>query len=144
MLPPEKLLEASDQTARILAHARLIKRLDERLLASLPAGLAGHARVVNYRLGSIVIHATNGAVAAKLKQLAPRLCDSFVKIGLECKQMEVKVQPLQSIQQSSTSTIKPISAAGRSSLEECAGRMPSTSPLAQALRQLLARAATRE
>ncbi|WP_303783586.1 DciA family protein [Azovibrio restrictus] len=144
MLTPERLLERSDQTARVLAHARLLARLEQCFAASIPPGLAGRARVVNYRLGTVVIHAENGAVAAKLRQLGPRLQDIFVKIGLECNQMEVKVQPAQNPGQSITSTVKPISALSARTLSDCAGRMPEESPLARALRHLVERAAIRE
>lgn len=144
MLTPEKLLERSDQTAQVLAHARLLVRLGERFAASVPPGLAEHARVVNYRLGTIVIHAANGAVAAKLKQISLRLRDSFVKIGLECNQIEVKVQPIQNHEQSSTSTTKLISRESALGLTACADAMPEDSPLARALRHLVLRAAIRE
>lgn len=141
MLTPEKLLERSDQTAQILAHARLLMRLERRFAAAVPPGLAEHARVVNYRLGTIVIHAENGAVAAKLKQISLRLRDSFVKIGLECNQIEVKVQPIQNLGQSITSTVKPMSEESARTLNACANAMPQDSPLARALRHLLDRAA---
>ena len=144
MLTPEKLLERSDQTARVLAHARLLMRLEQCFAASVPPGLAGHARVVNYRLGTIVIHAENGAVAAKLRQIGLRLQDSFVKIGLECNQIEVKVQPAQNPSQSITSTVKPMSPLSARTLADCADRMPEESPLARALRRLVDRAAIRE
>ncbi len=144
MLTPEKLLERSDQTAQVLAHARLLSRLGECLATSLPSGLAQHARVANYRLGILVIHTDNGAVAAKLKQISSRLRDSFVKIGMECKQIEVKVQPTQNYSQSSTSTPKPMS---RESIGIIAARLdslPKDSPLAGALRHLLDRALIKE
>jgi len=144
MLTPETLLERSDQTARVLAHARLLMRLEQRFAASVPAGLAEHARVVNYRSGTIVIHAANGAVAAKLKQISLRLRDSFVKIGLECNQIEVKVQPIQNLAQSTTSSVKPMSCESVRVLSACADSMPKESPLAQALRHLLDRAAIRQ
>lgn len=141
MLTPEKLLERSDNTAQVLAHARLLIKLGQRLEASIPPGLAEHARVVNYRLGTVVIYASNGAVAAKLKQISLRLRDSFVNIGLECNQIEVKVQPTQNPEQSITSTQKPISGETVRELTLRAESMPKDSPLAQALRNLLARAA---
>ncbi|MCX8146249.1 MAG: DUF721 domain-containing protein [Azovibrio sp.] len=144
MLTPEKLLERSDQTAKVLAHARLLMRLAQCFAAAAPPGLAEHARVVNYRLGTIVIHAENGAVAAKLRQISPRLQDSFVKIGLECNQIEVKVQPRQNLDQSTTSRVKPLSALSAQTVRACAERLPPGSPLAQALQRLLARAVIRE
>ena len=74
-------------------------------------------------------------------QISLRLRDSFVKIGLECNQIEVKVQPIQNLGQSITSTVKPMSEESARTLNACADAMPKDSPLARALRHLLARAA---
>jgi hypothetical protein len=144
MRTPEELLEHHAAVAGLLEHARLLARLGRGFAATCPGGLAEWARVVNYRQGTVVIHAENGAVAAKLRQLAPRLRDAFVKIGLECNGLEVKVQPVQNIAQSMPSTIKPISHGGLAALSGCAAGLPAASPLAAALRRLVAHAAKTE
>ncbi|MDR3322800.1 MAG: DUF721 domain-containing protein [Zoogloeaceae bacterium] len=143
MYTPEKLLERSDATAHVLAHARLLFALGHCLAEALPAGLAGQARVVNYRQGVMVIHAANGATAAKLRQISPRLCDHFLKKGFECNQIELKVQPLQPLPVSPVATVKPLSRASAAALTACADALPNASPLKQAVRRLLERSEIR-
>lgn len=144
MLTPEKLLERSDSTAQVLVHARLLARLQQRFREFAPAGLAECARVVNYRLGTVVIHASNGATAAKLKQISPRMRENFEKSGLECNQIEVKVQPTSAPEEFPPGTQKPISEASAEILSCHADSLPEGSSLASALRKLVSRALIRK
>ena len=69
----EDFLEAPDGAGKVLAHARLLLRLTRLYQTIAPAHLAAASHLANYKSGIVVIHATNGAVATKLKQLAPTL-----------------------------------------------------------------------
>lgn len=60
--------------------------------AALPANLLPGARIANLKGGKVVIHAASGAVAVKLRQLAPRLAESFIQQGQEVTGIEVRVQ----------------------------------------------------
>ncbi|MDR2165997.1 MAG: DciA family protein [Zoogloeaceae bacterium] len=140
MLSPETLLEHSGEYARLLVHARLLTRLGALFAAAAPAGLAARARVANYRRGAIVLHAINGAVASKLRQLTPRLAESFSKNGVECNRIEVKVQPALPCATPRATKRKPLSARSAATISANIQSMPKTSSLAQALRTLLERA----
>ncbi len=140
---PEHYLDKDANAGRIMAHARLLIKLSRRFEAVAPAGLRHAARVANYKSGKIVIHADNGAVAAKIRQMSQRLCDELSKGGPECSALEVKVQPRQSPYQSSTSTLKPLSGEAFDILQKTSGELPE-GPLKQALDTLLARAARKE
>jgi hypothetical protein len=145
MLSPEALLERSDAAAHILAHVRRLMRLGACFSAIVPPGLAAQARVVNYRSGTVIIHANNGAAAAKLRQLSLRVKEHFLKNGVECNQIELKVQPAQpevTRHNTSTSTPKPISRKSLATLARYTATLPETSPLAQALFRLQERALT--
>ena len=72
---PEHYLDSDASTSRIMAHARLLQKLSRRFEAIAPSGLRHAARVANYKSGKIVIHADNGAVATKNRQMSQRLCD---------------------------------------------------------------------
>jgi hypothetical protein len=49
--------------------------------------------VANYKSAVLVIQAaSNGAVAAKLRQMAPTLVSELLRRGLECTGVQVKVQ----------------------------------------------------
>lgn len=54
--------------------------------------MAGASRVVNHRNGMLVIAADNGAIAAKLRQQAPRLLKNLRKQGAEITGIQVQVQ----------------------------------------------------
>jgi hypothetical protein len=98
------------------------------------------AHVANYKSGKIVIHADNGAVATKIRQMSQRLCDELSNCGAQCNGIEVKVQPRQIPCQSMTSTTKPLSARTCGVLRSTSENLPK-GPLRDALDALLASAA---
>jgi len=140
---PEHYLDNDAAAGRVMAHARLLIKLSRRFEAIVPTGLRHAAHVANYKSGKIVIHADNGAVASKIRQMSQRLCSELSKGGTECNDIEVKVQPRETLYQSTTSTIKPISAKACETLRSTSEILPK-GPLRQALDNLLARAAKRE
>lgn len=136
-------LDAPDSAAKVMAHGRLILKLSRRFEAIAPAGLARAARVANYKSGKVVIHADNGAVATKIRQMSQRLCGELSKGGPECNVMEVKVQPRQFPYRSIISTQKPLSGEACRTLEATASSLPE-GRLKEALEHLLERSARQE
>ncbi|MBP7204877.1 MAG: DUF721 domain-containing protein [Propionivibrio sp.] len=104
-----------------------------------PAHLAAASHLANYKSGIVVIHAASGAVATKLKQLAPTLADGFSRKGVECNGVQVKVQARESGTQSRTSEPKPLSSSASRSLSDLRDSLPE-SPLRTALQTLIERA----
>ena len=140
---PEQYLDSDAAAGRIMAHARLLLKLSRRFEAVAPVGLRHSAHVANYKSGKIVIHADNGAVAAKIRQLSQRLSDELSKGGTECSGIEVKVQPRQIPSQSTTSTQKPLSDKAIEMLRATSEKLPKGG-LKEALERLLASAAKTE
>ncbi|MDD2885491.1 MAG: DciA family protein [Dechloromonas sp.] len=140
---PEHYLNADAAASRILSHARLLTKLSRRFEQIAPSALRHLAHVANYKSGKIVIHADNGAVAARLRQLSRRLCSELSLGGAECSDIEVKVQPQQLPLRSIASTPKPLSAKSTEILRSTASSLPP-GPLRQALERLWQRAATAE
>lgn len=132
-----QFLDHEDSAARVLAHAELLLRLSRRYETLVPAGLGHVSRVANYKSGKIVIHANNGATAAKLRQMSRSLCQSLSTEWAECNVMEIKVQPLETPFQSIPSKPPPISAAARATLEASIQGFPSASGMRSALEKLL-------
>ncbi|MBI5901184.1 MAG: DUF721 domain-containing protein [Rhodocyclales bacterium] len=85
-------LVSGDSMARLAAHAQRLLQFQRSLEAVLPAALAPYVRVANFRLGKLFIHTTNGAVAAKIRQLGPRLAGELSNKGVKITQIEVRVQ----------------------------------------------------
>ncbi|MCE1238768.1 MAG: DUF721 domain-containing protein [Azonexaceae bacterium] len=140
---PEHYLNTDANTGRLMAHARLLTKLSGRFHEIAPGGLREAAHVANYRAGTLIIHAENGAVAAKLRQLSRRLCDRLSFEGCECNEIEVKVQPKQLPFRSMTSTLKPLSGKTAGILRSTVEALPK-GPLRHALDTLLQRSARSE
>lgn len=135
----EDYLEAPDGAGKILAHARLLMRLSALYEQIAPAYLSGASRLANYKSGTVVLHADNGAVAAKLRQIAPTLADGFSRRGIECNGVQIKVQGAQNQGQSMTSRQKPLSDEAFATIESLQGQLPA-GELKTALATLLERA----
>jgi hypothetical protein len=135
----EDFLEAPDGAGKVLAHARLLLRLTRLYQTIAPAHLAAASHLANYKSGIVVIHAASGAVATKLKQLAPTLADGFSRKGIECNGVQVKVQARESGTQSRTSVPRPLSLNASRSLGDLRDTLPE-SPLREALKTLIERA----
>ena len=139
----EDFLDAADGAGNVLAHARLLLRLANLYQEIAPAHLRQASTIANYKSGIIVIHATNVAVAAKLRQLATTLAEGFSKRGVECSDVQVKVQATEIATQSRGSMPKPLSAQTSRSLEELRDSLPE-SDLRHAVETLIKRSARTE
>jgi hypothetical protein len=139
----ENYLAADDGAGKLMAHARLLTRLAKVFAEVAPTHLGKLGCVANYRSGLIIIHAANGAVAAKLRQLAPSLANEFCVRGYECTGVTVKVQAPEIQRQSTTSAVRPLGAGARRELAGLRERLPPC-PLREALGVLLERAATEQ
>lgn len=94
-MPTRKLSALIVETAGLSALTRATQRISalQRLfVACAPPDLAQASRVVEDRGGVLVIAADNGAIAAKLKQLAPRLLKNLQKQKAEVTGIRVRVQ----------------------------------------------------
>ncbi len=78
--------------ARLASHAQRLLQFQRLLEAALPAALRPHARVANFRLGKLFIHAASGAVAAKVRQLGPRIAVDLSNKDVKVTEIEVRVQ----------------------------------------------------
>jgi hypothetical protein len=136
----EDCLLADAGMARLSSHASRLMRLQAILAASLPANLARGARVANLKSGKLLIHADNGAVAAKLRQLAPRLTDLVRFEAAEVNGIEIRVQarggnPAQPRRQGPTG----IGDAAKRGLTSLESSLPEGSRLKLALTKLIGR-----
>ena len=136
----EDCLLADAGMARLSSHASRLLQLQAVLAANLPANLARGARVANLKAGTLVIHADNGAVAAKLRQMAPRLTHLVRFEAAEVNAIEIRVQgrggkPLYPSQKGPTG----ISGQAKQGLTSLKCRLPEGSRLKLALAKLIER-----
>ncbi len=139
----EHFLDNDAAAGRVMAHARLLLKLGQRFEALAPVALRNAARVANYKSGTVVIHADNGAVATKIRQMGQRLCDQLSLDGTPCSGIEVRVQPRRISRQSAEPARKSLSAKTCGLLRSTSETLPK-GPLREALETLLTRALRQE
>lgn len=131
-------LVAATDFARLSEQANRLRQLQISLDATLPPYLLPGTHVANLKRGKVVIHAASGAVAVKLRQMAPRLAEGFIQLGHEVTGIEVRVQarranvanPRQKLQ-------KTIGIRSKQALTSLADGLADDSPVRLALLKLL-------
>ena len=75
-----------------MRRALVVQELRRLFRENIPPGLAAACQVANFREGAIIVMAENSAIAAKLKQLTPRLTTVFLEKGWQVIAIRVQVQ----------------------------------------------------
>jgi hypothetical protein len=120
-------------------HARRLSDLQQLLLEATPPALAAATRVTDLKAGTLVVLADSSAVAAKLRQLAPRLLKHVQKQHAEVTGIRVDVQvKTHKIKAEDEVTKHPLPPDAIKDLGGLAEALPP-SPLKSALVRLLAR-----
>jgi len=131
---------ASSGTLKALAQqAQRLRDLQQFFLESTSSALAAASRVASLKAGTLLILADNAAVAAKLRQLAPRLLLQFKERGVEVTgiRVDVQVKPhkIKAEDEFTKRSLPPDAIKEFSALSDA---LPA-SPLKSALRRLIAR-----
>lgn len=128
------LLRQLPELQGLTRQVKRLSALQATLADALPANLAASVALAISETGELVLYADNGAVATKLKHLAPRILVFLRQRGVEATGIRVQMQvsirhnPLPQKQIS-------LSPAGRNAIRELAERVEN-SPLKSALEQL--------
>ena len=141
-MPVQKIGDVIARSGNLNAlarHARRLSDLQQLLLEATPPALAAATRVTDMKAGTLVVLADNAAVAAKLRQLAPRLLKHVQKQQAEVTGIRVDVQvKTHKIKAEDEVTKHPLPPEAIKDLEGLAEALPP-SPLKSALARLLAR-----
>jgi len=141
-VPVQKIgdvIASSGNLKALARHARRLSDLQQLLLEATPFALAAASRVTDLRAGTLVVLADNAAVAAKLRQLAPRLLKHVQKQQVEVTGIRVDVQvKTHKIKAEDEVTKHPLPPDAIKYLGGLAEALPP-SPLKSALARLLAR-----
>jgi len=129
------LLASLRDLQAIYVRAKKLAALQQIYAGALPSELSRRSRVAFERSGTVVVFADNGAVAAKLRHLAPRIVSEIVKSDPEVTAIRVEVQVAHS------STVRRhlhrrIGSSGLASLTALRDSLPET-PLRTALSRLV-------
>lgn len=127
-------LDASPELHRLADKAEQQRALQRHYEQIAPPSLARASHVVYLERNILLLAANNGAVAAKLRQLAPELARLFKDKGHEVTGIQVRVQvTTPPLKRSATPTT--LSVNGRQTLNDMADKLPD-SPLKSALQRL--------
>ncbi len=141
-MPAHKIdfyLNSSNSLRALADEPRRITDLQQVFRKIAPPPLTQACCVKQLRAGTLFLLAENAAVAAKLKQLAPRLLTSYQKQGVEVTSIRVQVQVKEALPQPAARRApKRLSLESIQNLERLAEQLDE-SPLKQALTRLAAR-----
>ena len=126
-----------DDAGRIADHARYLAGIQRVLETALPPGLANDVSVCNVRNGTLVIAASSGAVAHRLRMMAADLLPRLANGGERLTALRVEVRPphLPDPSPPKRATLSP---AARASLDDLARSLPD-SPVRAAVERFLRR-----
>lgn len=133
----EDCLKAEGGLARLSDHASRLLNYQRILEAAVPRAQIRGARVANFKLGKLVLHADNAAVAAKLRQIVPTLVDVFRREAAEVTGIEIKVQPRPVKRAPPKEDRAALGERAKQGLTSLAETLPADSPLGEALRRLV-------
>lgn len=128
------LIDALPELRALNRDVRRLMALQSALAEVLPDNLAAFATVASMNAGELVLFVDNGAVAAKLRQMTPRILASLRQPGYEITGIHLQVQvskrgnPLPQKQIS-------LSAGARNAIGALSDRLDA-SPLKSALKRL--------
>jgi hypothetical protein len=136
-----EILGAENALGNLAAASRRVEQLQRIYVDAVPAALSRSSRVGWARAGVVSVIANNGAVAAKLRQLKPRILEDFKRHGIEFNSMRIEVQVDAARVDTGTRTPKPLTGKAVAAIEEALQSVPQ-SPLREALRRLARRRAS--
>ncbi len=137
----ENLLNQQHSAISVVAHAKLLLRLNRRYTQIVGDTLGTKSHIANLKANVLIIHADNAAVASKLRQMHQRLLRELSNQEFQFNELEVKVQPQIPIPNHTRSVqVKPISALAEQAIQQACETVNANSELGKALQNLLKRA----
>jgi len=80
---------------KLLAHARVLNRLDQILASILDPNLSCHCQVAELRNHRLILACSNATFATRLRMISPQLLDSFREEGdFGIERMEIRIAPV--------------------------------------------------
>lgn len=133
-----QILVADNAFEDLSTATRRMEQLQRIYLEAVPATLGAASRVGWARAEVLSVLASNGAVAAKLRQMAPRILARFERHGLQFNSMRIRVQVGAASGMPVHGRAKALSPQAVRALESTARELPP-SPLKAAMHRLARR-----
>ena len=125
MKNPYAFLNQADGIAALMPQTERLIKLRAILTSLLPQPLARRCSVANFKQGRVLIFASSGATAAKLKLMLPSLLEQLSRRAMEVTGLEVTVQAPEPESQVSEKSAK-ISEEAVADLAELCGQLPDS------------------
>ena len=79
----------------LLAHARVLNRLDHKLESILDPALSSHCQVAEFRHHCLILACSNATFATRLRMISQQLLDSFREEGeFGIERIEIRIAPV--------------------------------------------------
>ena len=86
---------SNNSFAQILAHARVLDRLDRILASVLDANLTSHCQVAEFRNQCLILLCSNATFATRIRMISQQLLDSFREEGVTgIERIEIRIAPV--------------------------------------------------
>lgn len=126
----DRIVEHGQGLAQLADHAKRLWRATYTLQRGLPPFLQQGWRVVNVQDGVLSIHADNGSVATRLKQMVPTLVQGMQLGGWPIQDIQIKVRVQSTPQMPKPAPVpRTIPASAATSLNTLLDYLPEDSPL---------------
>ena len=80
---------------RLLAHARVLDRLDQILTSILDPNLSCHCQVAEFRDHCLILLCSNATFATRIRMISPQLLESFREEGdFGIARIEIRIAPV--------------------------------------------------
>ena len=80
---------------QLLAHARVLDRLDQILTSILDPSLSCHCQVAQFRNHCLILACSNATFATRIRMISPQLLDSFREEGdFGIERIEIRIAPV--------------------------------------------------
>lgn len=120
-----------------LDKGRTLLRIQSLLSEAFPDRMGTQCCVANFVPGKVTLHAANGAIATRLRQMAKSMASALQKKGVDCSEVAVKVQVIPVRESPREVEGRQISLRARQNLQALSRGLPEKSLLRHGLDALL-------
>ncbi len=135
--PLRRFVDAGSTLENLRMHAQRLIELQRHVEAALPAPLAAVCHVANLKGDTLLIHADNGAVAAKLRQATPSLVEALAAQGVQLAAIKIATRPAHTAPPERPPTHRAVSGRTQHDMQTLADQLPQDDPLRQALERFM-------
>jgi hypothetical protein len=91
----QTLMQKNSRLGLLVAHARVLNRLDQILTSVLDPNLSCHCQVAEFKNRSLILACSNATFATRIRMISPQLLDSFREEGdVGIERIDIRIAPV--------------------------------------------------